>query len=106
VRFSGEIGFTDQVEDSPGVWKDVIIERSYFGDVIRDTRQLQDGQKVNDDISVQNSISVVDDGYAGEHIFAIRYIRWRGVLWKITGVEVQNPRLLLRLGSRYDGQTS
>jgi hypothetical protein len=106
MRFSGEIGFAEQIEDAPGVWKDEITERSFFGDVLRDTRQLQDGQKVNDDISVQNSISVVDDGYAGEHIFAIRYVRWRGALWRITGVEVQSPRLLLRLGSHYDGQTA
>lgn len=106
MKFSGEIGFGGSVESAPGVWADVITEREYFGDVVRNTRKLQEGQKVNDDISVQNSISIVDDGYAGEHIFAIRYIRWMGALWKVTDVEVQRPRLLLRLGSVYNGPTA
>jgi hypothetical protein len=107
MRFSGEIGYGEAVETSPGVYEDTITEKSYFGDVIRNTRKLQDtGQKVNDDISVQNSISIVADAYAGEHFFAIRYIRWMGALWKVTDVEVQSPRLLLRLGSKYNGPTA
>lgn len=106
ARFSGEIGYGESVESSPGVWEDVIVEKSYFGDVIRNTRKLQDGSKVNDDISVQNSISIVADAYAGEHFFAIRYIRWAGALWRVSDVEVQSPRLLLRLGSKYNGPTA
>lgn len=103
MKFSGEIGYGENVETSPGVWVDSIVEKPYSGDVIRNTRKLQDGTKVNDDLSVQNSISIVADAYAGEHFFAIRYIRWMGALWKVTDVEVQSPRLLLRLGSVYNG---
>jgi hypothetical protein len=106
MRFSGEIGYGESAETSPGVWEDVITEVSYRGDVFRNTRKLQDGPKVNDDISVQNSISIVADAYAGEHFFAIRYIRWMGALWKVNDVEVQSPRLLLRLGSVYNGPTA
>jgi hypothetical protein len=106
MKFSGEIGYGNSVETAPGVWQDTITERHYFGDVIRNTRKLQDGSKVNDDISVQNSISVVADAYAGENFFAIRYIRWAGALWKVTDVEVQSPRLILRLGSVYNGPTA
>lgn len=106
ARFSGEIGYGESVETSPGLWEDVIVEKTYFGDVIRNTRKLQDGSKVNDDLSVQNSISIVADAYAGEHFFAIRYIRWAGALWKVSDVEVQSPRLLLRLGSKYNGPTA
>jgi hypothetical protein len=106
MKFSGEIGYGNSEETSPGVWEDTITERHYFGDVIRNTRKLQDGSKVNDDISVQNSISIVADAYAGENFFAIRYIRWAGALWKVTDVEVQSPRLILRLGSVYNGPTA
>ena len=67
----------------------------------------QDGSRrakqVNDDITVQNSISIVADAYAFEHFFAIRYIRWAGTLWKVSDVEVQRPRLILRLGGVYNG---
>lgn len=106
ARFSGGIGYGESVETAPGKWEDVITEFTYFGDVVRNTRKLQEGQKVNDDISVQNSISIVADAYAGEHFFAIRYVRWAGTLWKVTDVEVQSPRLLLRLGSKYNGPTA
>lgn len=104
AKFYGIIGFAgEHVEESPGVWVDVIIEHNYSGDVIRNTRRLQNGENVNDDLSVNNSISVVADAYANEHFFAIRYIQWAGALWTVTEVEVQRPRLLLRLGGVYNG---
>lgn len=103
ARFFGPVGYGETVETAPGVFEDTITEKSYYGDVIRNTRRLQQGDKVNDDISVQNSISIVADAYAIEHFFAIRYISWQGVLWIVTDVEVQAPRLLLRLGGVYNG---
>lgn len=103
AKFCGLIGFGTAVVTSPGVWEDQIIERKYYGDVIRNTRRLQDGQSVNDDLTVQNSISVVADAYAREHFHAMRYIKWAGALWKISDVEVQSPRLILRLGGVYNG---
>jgi hypothetical protein len=106
AKFFGEIGYGISTETSKGVWEDVITEKSYFGDVIRNTRQMQQGEKVNDDLSVQNSISIVADAYANVHFFAIRYIRWAGTLWIVSDVEVQSPRLLLRLGGVYNGPTA
>lgn len=103
AKFSGVVGYGETVESAPGVWKDVITEKTYRGDVFRNTRQLREGESVNDDLSVNNSISIVADAYANEHFFAMRYIRWAGVLWKVDDVEVQRPRLLLRLGGVYDG---
>jgi len=106
AKFYGAIGYGEATETSPGVYEDVITEYPYYGDVIRNTRKLrEETNKVNDDISVQNSISIVADAYANEHFFAIRYIRWQGALWKVTDVEVQMPRLLLRLGGVYNGPT-
>lgn len=106
ARFYGPIGYGDSVEVRPGLWEDAIIERNYFGDVIRNTRKLESGDKVNNDISVGNSISVVADAYANEHFFAIRYVGWAGVLWIVDEVEVKSPRLILRLGGVYNGQTA
>ena len=106
ARFFGEIGYGESVESAPGVWEDHITEKQYFGDVIRNSRRIQEGQSVNFDLSVSNSISVVADDYATEHISAIRYIRWAGTLWTVTEVEVQRPRLILRLGKVYNGPTS
>lgn len=103
AKFCGELGFGESVETAPGVWEDNITEHTYYGDVIRNTRQLKEGEKVNNDLSVNNSISIVADAYANEHFFAIRYIKWAGTLWTVTDVEVQSPRLLLRLGGVYNG---
>lgn len=103
AKFYGAIGYGETVETAPGVYQDVITERSYRGDITRNTRRLEDGDKVNDDISVSNSLSIVADEYANEHFFAIRYVRWAGTLWKVSNVEVQRPRLLLTLGGVYNG---
>lgn len=108
AKFYGKIGFGESVESPPdsGVWIDKITERSYYGDVVRNTRGLESDQKVNSDITVGNSISVVADAYANEHFFAMRYIQWAGSLWTVSNVEVQRPRLLLRLGGVYNGPTA
>ena len=103
ARFFGAIGYSVTEETAPGVHKEIITEKPYYGDVVRSTRELREGEQINDDISVQNSISIVADAYANEHIFAMRYIRWQGVLWKITKVDVQRPRLVLRLGGVWNG---
>lgn len=105
AKFYGEIGYGETVQKSPGVWDDEITEYKYRGDVIRNARGLQEADKVNDDISVDHSISIVADAYAREHFFAIRYVRWAGTLWKVSNVEVQSPRLILRLGGVYNGPT-
>lgn len=103
TRFSGKVGYGVTVQTSPGVYEDVITEFPYFGDVVRNSLKFREGESVNNDLSVSNSISIVADAYANEHFFAIRYVEWAGALWTVSEVEVQSPRLLLRLGGVYNG---
>ena len=103
-KFYGAIGYTETSETSPGVWTDTITERNYTGDVIRNTRRLQAGEGINDNIVVNNLISVIADPYAYQNFHAIRYVSWMGVLWEVTNVEIQRPRLILTMGSVYNGQ--
>jgi hypothetical protein len=106
ARFYGAIGYADASEETnPGVWVEQMVEYSYYGDIVRNTRELREGESLNNDLTVGNSISVVADAYANEHFHAIRYIRWAGTLWTVTNVEVRSPRLLLRLGGVYNGPT-
>ena len=107
ARFYGEVGYGTPVENPPdsGIWVDVITEFTYQGDVIRNTRQMEVGEKVNEDIVISNSISIVADQYAIENFFNIKYVRWSGVLWTVTTVEVRSPRLILSIGSVYNGPT-
>lgn len=105
AKFFGEVGYGQTVETVPGVWEDVITERKVYGDVLRNTRRLVSGEKINNDLTVGNSISIMADAYANTHFFAIRYVRWAGVNWTVTDVEVQRPRLILQLGEVYNGLT-
>ena len=106
ARFHGVIGYGVSVETYPGVWEESVDERFYTGDVIRNARRLETGEKVNDDITVNNSISIVADAYANNHFFAMRYVEWMGVKWKIANVEVQRPRLILTIGGVYHGSSN
>lgn len=101
-RFYGAIGYGHSVETA-GVSSDVIIERKLFGDVLRNSRQLREGENLNKTLSVQNSISVVADAYANDNFDAIRYAEWNGKCWTVDDVTVEAPRLILRLGGVYNG---
>jgi len=101
------VGYTESQETAPGVWVDVMTERHYYGDVIRDQRRLEPvSGKVNDDIRVDNSFAIVADGYAIDNILNMRYIMWNGQPWTITNVEVRRPRLILQIGDQWDGSTA
>ena len=104
-KFFGAVGYGESTEKAPGVWEDDIVEHDYYGDVLKNSRGLQEsGEKVNDDLTVSNSISIVADAYASEHFHSIRYVRWAGTLWKVSDVDAsQPPRLILRLGKVYNG---
>lgn len=103
-KFYDGIGYAISTQTAPGVWEDVITEHKLYGDVLRNTRRLEDGQGLNNDISVSNSISVVADEFATGHFFAIRYIKWMGAYWVVSDVDASAPpRLILRLGGVYNG---
>lgn len=101
AKFFGVIGFAKTVETTPGSWEEEITERSYYGDLIRNSRRLQATDKVNDDINISNQLSIVADPYAVDHFYNMRYAVYNNAKWKISDVEVQYPRLILTLGGVY-----
>lgn len=101
-KYYGKIGYCESVETAPGVWEEKITERSYYGDVVRNSRRLQSTDKVNDDINVNNEISIVADPYAMNNFHSMRYVEFMGAKWKVSNVEVQYPRLILTLGGVYN----
>ena len=104
AKFYGKIGYANTVETKPGVYEEQIVERSYYGDLIRNTRRLQSADQVNDDINISNEISIVADPYATNNFHTMRYVVFMGTKWKISNVEVSYPRLILMLGGVYNGQ--
>lgn len=103
AKFYGNIGYAESSETAPGVWTNGITERESSGDVIRNTRRFQQGSGVNDNLEINNQISIVADPYASLNFNKMIYLEWMGAKWKITNVEVQRPRLLLTIGGVYNG---
>lgn len=103
AKFYGKIGYANTVEIKPGVYEEQIVERFYYGDLIRNTRRLQSADQVNDDINISNEISIVADPYATNNFHTMRYAVFMGTKWKISNVEVSYPRLILTLGGVYNG---
>ena len=102
-KFYGKIGYAISEETVPGVWVERIVERSYYGDVIRNIRRLQSSENLNDDINVSNEISIVADAFANQNFHSMRYVEYMGTKWKVTSIEVKYPRLILSIGGVYNG---
>lgn len=108
-RFYGKVGYVNTVEKivngvHTGVWSDPSpIEINYYGDVLDTSTRWVNGEGLNDDLSVNNKISIIADGYAYQNFSKIKYIEWMGVKWKVTNISVQRPRLILSLGGEYNG---
>ena len=103
AKYYGTIGFRTTVETKPGIYKEQITEREYFGDVVRVARRLQTADKVNDDITLTHDVSIVADPFAYNNFQSIIYLTYLGQKWKVTNVEVMYPRLSLSLGGLYNG---
>lgn len=106
AKFYGKIGYAETTETAPGVWTEVITERNYSGEVLKNTRRWRTGENLNDDLTIDNVISIVADPFAYQNFHAMRYIIWMGASWKITNIEVQRPRLILSIGGVYNGETN
>lgn len=102
AKWYGNIGFAENTELEPGLWIETMIDRPYYGDVIRNFRKLENSQAINNDININNQISIVSDPYANQHFFNIRYVEFQGAKWKVNNVEVQYPRLILDLGGLWN----
>lgn len=104
AKFYGKVGFLRTEESAPDVYSEVLTERLYKGDVIRNQKRYQSSESLNDDVVLSNNISIVADDYANENVFAIKYVIYKGVPWKVTNVEIQRPRIILTLGGKYNVQ--
>lgn len=106
AKWYGIVGYGIPTETKPGVWKDEIIERTYSGDVVRNYngRWTETSHSTNDDFTVNSSISIVADPFANQNFTQMRYIVFMGVKWKIIGVEIKRPRIIVTLGGVYNGK--
>lgn len=102
TRFFGKVGYAKSTR-SGGVVEDVITERSYGGEELRNTRYFANEDSVLGKVSFQTRISILADPYALENFQDIRYVEWAGSFWAVESVQVERPRLILLIGEKYNG---
>lgn len=103
AKFYGEVGYAISTETAPGVWVDEIVERNYRGDVLLDQRRWQPADQVNDNINVDNKVSIMADPYMYENLDTIRYVSLYGTKWKVKTITILRPRIEIYLGGVYNG---
>jgi hypothetical protein len=104
AKFYGVIGYIEEVETKPGVWTPKVTERNYFGDVLRDSSGWSvQSDSTNDDLTINNQISVVADPFAYQNVRFMKYVVFMGTKWKIKNVEIKYPRVVLSIGGVYNG---
>jgi hypothetical protein len=104
AKFYGLIGYAVTEETTPGIWEEKIVDRMYYGELVRNTRKLQSTNQINDNINIANEISILADPFASENFHLMKYVEFMGAKWKISSVEVQYPRLILTVGGVYNEQ--
>lgn len=104
AKYCGRVGYVITEEsESPGRWKEVPTERVYYGDILRNSMRLQQGDRINDDLLMNHQISILADPFAFSNYQHIRYVEIAGALWSVTNVTIQYPRLILDVGRVYNG---
>lgn len=104
AKFCGKIGYVRTIETEPGIWEEKIEERTYYGDIIRNTRNLGSSSEINESMNITNSISIVADPYARENFQYMRYVEFMGVNWNISSATIDYPRITLSIGGVYNGK--
>jgi hypothetical protein len=102
ARFFGAVGYAENVETVPGVWVSNIVERNYYGDIIRQTRKYKDSSSINDDLILGHELSILADPLAYDIIHSIKYVTVSGIKWKVTNITISRPRIILTLGGIYN----
>lgn len=103
AKFHGKVGYSIAKETSPGVYEDEITEHEYYGDIFKNTTSSQSASQVNDNVTISNEISIISDPFAITYYSYIRYVKFKGIKWKVTSINIQYPRLVLTVGGVYNG---
>lgn len=103
MKWFGEIGFREEVEEERGIVVPKVIPRQFFGEVLKNSWKEVPGDKINPDLHVSNRISVVADPYLTYNFHKIAYITFGGAKWIVSDVEKDpdRTRLTLSLGPIY-----
>lgn len=102
ARFAGRVGFILTEDDGTGIWRPKETYRTYYGDLNDYVPRWQAQQNsANQDLTLNNNISILADEFAYEHLDAMTWVEFNGVKWKISSVTISRPRITIFFGGVY-----
>lgn len=104
ARFYGLVGFSTTTETRPGIFVESYIERPYKGDVVRKSRRWENTEYLNDDVVINNDISIIADSFANSNFGTMRYVKWMSQTFEIASatIDVERHRIVLSLGGIFN----
>lgn len=102
-QFRGKIGFSIPVNKGHGIYDNSVVERTYRGDILSQSRKLDAGTNINDNIDMNIRLSILSDDFLNVHLSQITYVHYMGGVWKVKSIEPSRPRIVLALGGVYNG---
>lgn len=105
-KWYGKVGYVNLKETIPGIWEEVITEKTYSGDLLptpNSSSWTASQDSVNDNWTINNRISILADPFAYQNFHTMKYVEFMDAKWKITKIDVQRPRLILTVGGIYNG---
>lgn len=105
ARYHGRVGFLIHFDNQEtGIADEEAVEKPFYGKVLEYSRRLQTSDTVTDDLQMGNQISITASDYAFQHASCIAYCEYMGSMWKVTGIKVKRPQIILTLGGVYNGK--
>ena len=106
-RFHGILGFSTTQEVEPGVYEDVVTEKTYSGYLLKNYRQNENSGNVIENVNISNEISVTLDPNLFENMRTLKYVKFLmpalGGYWKVKSAELQYPNVHISVGGVYNG---
>ncbi len=103
ARFCGKLGFSHTKETRLGIYEEVVEEKTYYGDIIKDTRLNEKSSNLNDNISISNKVSVISNDYLIQNVSHLKYVVYLGAKWEVKSFDIERPRIIIYLGGLYNG---
>lgn len=107
-RYYGKVGFLkDEIESEtrPSRFEPEMEERYYSGNLLKNYASQQNAEKLVDDVTISDDLSIIADPYALNHFSSIKYVELFGTLWEAKSISVEYPRLRISFGGVYNGPT-
>lgn len=112
AKWHGKICFSTQngeidPENRPGVYGGKQVVKEYYGNMLQRRRRSEESNdSINDDVQLDNTLSILADSFMTENYTNIVYVTIFNKPWKVTEATIEYPRIELTLGGLYNGKTS